>query len=73
MKRKTRKPLTDAELKAKAIGRWENEGGAIDPAPYPAAGGKKDSTTAGPALIVRQKRSLAPASKRDITSGKHGR
>jgi hypothetical protein len=64
MKHKTRKPLTDAELKAKAISRWENEGGAIDPAPGPAADGKKDGATrpatARPALTDPPKRSRRP-------------
>jgi hypothetical protein len=45
MKRKIRKRLTDAELKAKAISRWENEGGALNPARRPAAGAKKDRAT----------------------------
>lgn len=45
MKRKTRRLLTDAELMAKAISRWENEGGAIDPAPGPAGDGKKEGAT----------------------------
>jgi hypothetical protein len=61
MKRRTRKTLTDEELKAKAIGRWENEGGALNPAPGPAAGGKKNSATgsatARPALTDPSKRS----------------
>jgi hypothetical protein len=63
MKRKTRKPLTDTELKAKAISRWENEGGALNPASGPPAGGKIDHT----------KRSPKPASKQDVGSGKPGR
>jgi hypothetical protein len=70
MKRMTRKPLTDAELKAKAISRWENEGGAVNPAPGSTARANKDSATrpatARPALTDRaEKRSPAPASKQD--------
>jgi hypothetical protein len=76
MKRKTRKPLTDAELKAKAISRWENEGGALNPASGTPAGGKMDSAAAPaarPALSDRTKRSPKPAPKQDAGSGKPGR
>jgi hypothetical protein len=31
VKSKTRKQPSDAELRAKAISRWENEGGALNP------------------------------------------
>jgi hypothetical protein len=65
MKRKTRKPLTDAELKAKAISRWENEGGALNPGPGLAADGKKDGATspaaAPPVLTDPSKRSQRPS------------
>jgi hypothetical protein len=76
MKRKIRKRLTDAELKAKAISRWENEGGALDPARGSTVGGKKDiatgPTTAGaPDLTDPQGRS--PTSKRGKGSGKPAR
>jgi hypothetical protein len=65
MKRKTRKPLTDAELKAKAISRWENEGGALNPGPGLADDGKKDGATspaaARPALTEPSRRTRRPS------------
>ena len=79
MKRKTRRSLTDAELKAKAISRWENEGGALYTAPPGlTADGKKDiatrQTTARPAdPNDPQKRSAALPSKRGKSSGKPAR
>jgi hypothetical protein len=78
MKRKTRKALTDAELKAKAISRWENEGGAVNPPPAPRFGSKKEvaadqATTRTPDLTDRQKRSPTLPSKRDEGSGKPAR
>ena len=78
MKRKTRKALTDAELKAKAISRWENEGGAVSPPPASPFGSKNEvatdeATTRTPDLTDRQKRSPTFPSKRNKGSGKPDR
>ena len=37
MSNEAKKPLTDAQLKAKALRRWENEGGAVAPGSQTAA------------------------------------
>ena len=53
MTKRARKGFTDAELKAKAISRWENEGGALDPVQGSSSGvsngiaNGQASTTAG--------------------------
>jgi len=45
-------PLDDRQLKARALQRWENEGGRILPKP-PAAGSVPPPTNANPTFIRR--------------------
>lgn len=72
-KGKTARPLTDAELKAKAISRWENEGGAL---PGPAVRDTTDSG-AGTAKLrlapTERSQRPRPTSKQDISPKKRGR